>query len=401
MAEPEAPEPQGAVQEEVTNSGNRPNNRPVINRPTRHALALTAAVAILLPACGSTSRATTPTGPPPSRAWIANIENYVKADKPTPPGAARLYAYVAKAYGETRATESVAQANEVARRVAATVLPNHVSEIDAFATTIAKPVPTLSKNAQAVADTLIARSKTDNWQADNNATAMATAPVGPGYWVKTTAAGPFAPSAGSWQRWLVPQDANFAVPPPPAYDSAEFNAQLTAVANAARARDAQWVSAINYWGGVPGTEGPSGIWLNQLWKRVQTDAIAKDDKQYARTQAVLAQTLADAFMECWKVKYTYWTARPDMVNPLIKTAMANPPFPGYVSGHSTISSAAATVLGVMVPAHKDAFLRDAQEARDSRLYAGIHYPVDNEQGFALGIKVGDAALTATKNGAHT
>lgn len=352
--------------------------------------------ALMLAACSSAAKSETMSGPPASRLWIENIETYVKADKPTPPGAARLYAYVAKAYADTRANESVAQANEVARRVANAVLPAHAAEIDTFAATVAPPVTKLSLRSEKVAQSLIDRSKSDNWQADNNAAAMASAPTGPGYWVKRTAAGPFAPSAGTWERWIVPANTDYAVPPPPAYGSEELTTQLAEVADAAKRRNATWVGIINYWGGVPGTEGPSGIWLNQLWKRVQNDAIAHNDKDYARVQSLLAQTLADAFMECWKVKYTYWTARPDMVDPSIATAMPNPPFPGYVSGHSTISAAAARLLGELTPAHKAEFLSDAQQARDSRLYAGIHYPVDNEQGFALGTKVGDTVLAAVK-----
>jgi len=358
--------------------------------------------AVALGACSSAASETLPKGEiPASRAWIVNTETYVKADKPTPPGAARLYAYVAKAYADARAHGSVAEANEVTRRVATAVMPTHVADIDAFASTIAKPVTTLPRPSQQIVDALVERSKADNWQADNNDAAMASAPKGPGYWVKVTKAGPFAPSAGTWTRWILSSDATFDVPPPPTFGSPAFETQLQEVADAARKRDAEWVNAINYWGGVPGTEGPSGIWLNQLWKRVSADPLARDDRSYARVQSVLAQTLADAFMECWKVKYSYWTARPDMTDPMIKTAMPDPPFPGYVSGHSTISAAAATVLAKLTPTHADEFRNDALQARDSRLYAGIHFPVDNEQGFSLGTNVGNAVLAQTKNGTRT
>ncbi len=332
----------------------------------------------------------------PARQWIVQIQEYVKADKPTPPGTARIYAYVAKAYADVRARASVEQANEAARQVANVVLPTHRDATDTFAATLSARPTQLSSDAQRVVDALTARAQSDGWQADNNAEIMKVAPKGRGFWVRMVDAGPFAPSAGSWQRWLVPGSFDAAVPPPPVVDSDAFNAQLLAVANASARRDAYWVTAINYWGGVPGSEGPSGIWLNQLAKRVAAEAIARDDREYSRVQSVLAQTLADAFMECWKVKYTYWTARPNMMDPSIVVSMPNPPFPSYVSGHSTISAAAATVLGALTPTHREAFLKDAQQARDSRLYAGIHYPVDNEQGFDLGVRVGNAVLAATQ-----
>ena len=67
-------------------------------------------------------------------------------------------------------------------------------------------------------------------------------------------------------------------------------------------------------------------------------------------------------MECWKVKFTYQTKRPDMTDKSIATAMPNPPFPSYVSGHSTFSGAAATVLGHIIPQKITQFEAMATEA---------------------------------------
>jgi hypothetical protein len=116
------------------------------------------------------------------------------------------------------------------------------------------------------------------------------------------------------------------------------------------------------------------------------------EEEFAYRQMILAQTLSDAFMECWKVKYIYWTKRPDMVNTTIHTAMPNPPFPSYVSGHSTISFAAATVLGYFFPNKKEMYLQNAEEAKNSRLWAGIHFSYDNEEGKKLGRQVGEEVI---------
>src|SRR5207245_2468798 len=130
---------------------------------------------------------------------------------------------------------------------------------------------------------------------------------------------------------------------------------------------------INFWGGTPGTDSPSGIWQNQLYKTIKSD-LPKDslqaDKTYAAIQMDIAQAMSDAFMECWKVKYSYWTARPTMRIPGLQTAMDNPNFPSYISGHSTISKAAADVLSVLVPKYQMQWEAMASEARDSRLSAG-------------------------------
>jgi membrane-associated phospholipid phosphatase len=71
----------------------------------------------------------------------------------------------------------------------------------------------------------------------------------------------------------------------------------------------------------------------------------------------------------------------------LSLAMPDPLFPSYVSGHSTVSKAAAEVLAVMVPAHAAAWRQMAVDARESRLAAGIHFPVDNRVGFQLGADV--------------
>jgi membrane-associated phospholipid phosphatase len=106
-------------------------------------------------------------------------------------------------------------------------------------------------------------------------------------------------------------------------------------------------------------------------------------------QMRLAQTLADAFMECWKVKYIYQTKRPDMTDKTIQEvlAMPNPPFPSYVSGHSTISFAGAEILAHFFPNKREIFIKHATQAKNSRLWAGIHFPHDNDEGQKLGEEV--------------
>jgi membrane-associated phospholipid phosphatase len=65
-----------------------------------------------------------------------------------------------------------------------------------------------------------------------------------------------------------------------------------------------------------------------------------------------------------------------------------PPFPSYTSGHSTVSAAAATILGHLFPADEADLLARAEEAKNSRLWAGIHFPLDNEMGAVGGHLVG-------------
>lgn len=204
------------------------------------------------------------------------------------------------------------------------------------------------------------------------------------YWVGQN---PFSPKISQYTRFLL-KDFSYQVPPPPKYKSKEFYDGLNAVKEAASNRTTEQGALVNFYGGVPGTEQPAGIWQNILWENAKFDKNLTD-QEYAKTQLILAQTLADAFMECWKVKYIYQTKRPDMTDKTIVPvlAMPNPPFPSYTSGHSTISFAAAKVLESLFPDKSEIWLKHAKQAKDSRLHAGIHFPYDNDEGQILGEEV--------------
>ncbi len=79
--------------------------------------------------------------------------------------------------------------------------------------------------------------------------------------------------------------------------------------------------------------------------------------------------------------------RPNMRDTSIVTVIKTPPFPSYVSGHSTVSAAAATMLSHYFPENKTKWMQMAEEAKNSRLWSGIHFPSDNDAGFSLGTKL--------------
>ncbi|WP_431242174.1 phosphatase PAP2 family protein [Flavobacterium sp. P21] len=97
-------------------------------------------------------------------------------------------------------------------------------------------------------------------------------------------------------------------------------------------------------------------------------------------------------ISCWDAKYVYFNPRPCQMDPSIKTTTGVPNFPAYVSGHSTFSVAASTVLSHFVPAKKTEYEAMALEASNSRMYGAIHYRSDCEKGLTLGKKVAGFAL---------
>lgn len=317
-----------------------------------------------------------------SRSWMEYAMDIVREKKPTPPEAARFYAIVSTVYYESlendlKKGDNSDEASRATAEVINSIYPDKVSSTTEF----------LNRNKIAVVETndfskkliseMIARI------ADDNSKTFEKKFVGSEYW---TGEKPFSPSAGQWKRWGV-QNIEFIVPPPPKYLSKEYMAALKEVKDKSDNRTTEQSALINFWGGVPGTETPSGIWQNRFYNT--TKEYKMSDSDYAYKQMILAQALADSFMECWKVKYIYYTKRPNMVDQSINLAMKNPNFPSYVSGHSTISATAETILGKMFPEKKDLYLADALNAKNSRIWAGIHFPHDNDNGFKLGEDIGN------------
>ena len=123
--------------------------------------------------------------------------------------------------------------------------------------------------------------------------------------------------------------------------------------------------------------------------------------RWARNLALLNMTLLDAGIVCWDAKYYYFNPRPMQIDARIKTTVGLPNFPAYVSGHSTFSGAAATILSHLTPSQAEKYQAMAKEASESRIEGGIHYRSDCEVGLLTGNKVGFIAiLRAQSDGAE-
>lgn len=246
---------------------------------------------------------------------------------------------------------------------------------------------------RAVGALAVARSVADDIDAVWDEAAQ---PVGVGIW-KPTPPGyvdpPLDPLAGAWQTWVLPSGDALRPPSPPDYDGPAWQAELAAVREATVRRTPDQAVAVQFWAGGPGTVTPAGLWIE-----IARDLILRDRLSLADAARVLALTsvaMADGFICCWDAKYAYWSARPITADPTLDVLIPTPPFPSYTSGHSTISFAAATVLGDLFPDDEAALAALAEEAKNSRLWAGIHFPIDNDTGELGGRQVGRLVLNAS------
>jgi hypothetical protein len=185
----------------------------------------------------------------------------------------------------------------------------------------------------------------------------------------------------------------------------------------------------------PRSTGQSGHWLRfaQDVSRRDRHTLDQDVKLYF----AVAVAAFDAFLACWETKRFYDSSRPwtlvrhfykgqkvkgwagpqggvvemacDEWHPYSPYVFITPPFPGYTSGHATVSGACAkvlelftgsdvygaterrrccvlteTVTGDEVSLDLPTFSATAEMAARSRAMGGYHIPIDNDVGLRIG-----------------
>jgi membrane-associated phospholipid phosphatase len=117
------------------------------------------------------------------------------------------------------------------------------------------------------------------------------------------------------------------------------------------------------------------------------DKLDQNPPRAARVYALLGASMYDAFIASQDSKFTYWYIRPPQLDPAIVTVIPMPNFPSYPSNHSTFSATRSEVMAYLFPQHADFIRGVGKEGGDSRIWAGIHFPIDNEAGVQLGRSV--------------
>lgn len=249
----------------------------------------------------------------------------------------------------------------------------------------------------------------------------------PGQWRRTPPnhRPPEFPHWGEVRPFVLADAKSFRAPAPPALDSEAYAKDLNEVrelgGKASTTRTAEQTLIARFWADFSYTTSPAGHW-NDIAREISLSRkmpLAKAAKLFA----TLNLAMADSCICIWntKYRYNYWrpvtaiqradedgnsVTQPDIAwEPLLVT----PPHPEYVSGHSGVSSAAATVLEhyfgfdeIRFSASSDdvrdvkrqftSFKACAEEISRSRVYGGIHFPSACREGLVLGRKVAEAVL---------
>jgi len=211
-------------------------------------------------------------------------------------------------------------------------------------------------------------------------------PPSPGGWTSAADHEPVGAAWGTMRPWILASADAVRPAAPPQRGSQEFEAELEQVRKATSQRDqAQLQSAIKW-----AEASMPGHWNTTAARLVAEQQV--DEGWAARVFAVLNTALMDAQIACFEAKYVYSYIRPSQADPAIDVPVELPNFPAYPSGHACISGAAATVLSHYFPASNEALNAEAEEVAVSRLYAGVHYPIDNTIGLEMGRRIAEHAL---------
>jgi hypothetical protein len=337
-------------------------------------------------------------------------------------GIARTYEpYLVQSNVPASASRDVA-ASAAAHLALVNLFPATASSFDALDAAILAAIPDgPHKTAgivwgQFVANQILAARANDG----SNAIVLPPGGNGPGVWMPTPPA--FIPYLLPQWGFVVPFGMNsssqFRPPGPPALDSQQYAADYEEVKELGAAvgstRTEEQTEIALFWADGAGTETPPGHW-NSI---AQTIAAARGNtlEENARLFALLNIAMADAAICAWDAKYTFDFWRPvtaiGFAEPELnwQSFIVTPPFPDYVSGHSTFSGAGATVLTLFYKTDDLPFttgsdflpgvyrtfstcLAGAQEAVVSRLYGGIHFRSANEDGLQAGIGIGEWTAT--------
>jgi hypothetical protein len=236
----------------------------------------------------------------------------------------------------------------------------------------------------------------------------------PGVWVRLNNAPALLPGWGNVTPWVLRSGSQFRPDAPPALDSERY------------ARDYNEVKQIGVQNGSGRTDAQSQIatfWRASpvaIWNPIMSQVLATRDLELsatARSFALIYLAAADASVACWDAKYFYnfWRPQPAIwsgdidgndstagVANWVPFVLPTPPHPEYPSGHSTNSSAMATILQLLfeddpgvpivvtlagITRQWNSFSEGVDEVIDARVYSGIHFRTADEVGARLGSQV--------------
>ncbi|KMM39140.1 vanadium-dependent haloperoxidase [Guptibacillus hwajinpoensis] len=204
---------------------------------------------------------------------------------------------------------------------------------------------------------------------------------------------PVNPLAGSWpttfierrgDRFYSPRGPiHFDIPDP---NQIDWEAELKVVQETLNNITPKQIRIAKYWGTGVATKQWTPI-IDRL-----IDTYGATPPYAARILDTVQAGINDTFVTGWYYKYLWDVARPIQYDQELEPILCTPRFPTYLSGHSAIAGCAEVMLSYFFPGEANRLHQLAEEAAVSRLYAGVHFPVDNDAALVMGRQIGGIAV---------
>lgn len=151
--------------------------------------------------------------------------------------------------------------------------------------------------------------------------------------------------------------------------------------------------AIHFWAGTNNPQ--NGDWRIIANQFLFSRKISLPEIITARSSLMMG--IYDSTIVGFSAKYQFLRMRPQEFDPSIHYEIPVPKHPSYPANHALLAWTAATILSHYFPSEKDHWEALAEESGWSRVWAGIHYPIDLQAGKDMGIKIGQKVVDGRYN----
>jgi hypothetical protein len=231
----------------------------------------------------------------------------------------------------------------------------------------------------------------------------------------------FAPSTldengGNWKLYVLKSATEFTIAEPKPASSTEYSQEIAEIKALQASLTNDQKAKVNYWntGGVfrwneiarelaarynlPPVAGPDGKYpVPDANNPFQEPKFPFSNPPYAaRAFAYLAVAQYDGLIAAWKYKYMYKRARPSSVDPSLNVLAPATDLPTYPSEDALVATVSMEILKFMFPTEVEYLTKQAEEHKNSRLWAGTQVRSDIQAGEELGKLVAQKILAAAK-----
>lgn len=193
-----------------------------------------------------------------------------------------------------------------------------------------------------------------------------------------------------WIPWYARPSIAYWPPAPPSMDDPIWKEQIQEIKQEQEPMTEEKKQVIYRWASL------AYPWSSD-WRSIVNKHLACQNVPFLKRVMIRSNIMIgmyDTVTTYSTCKYHYLVIRPKMFDPSITYEIAVPKHPSYPSGHSAESALTVTIMSHYFPEEGDMWRKMAMECGLSRIWAGIHYPLDNLAGREVGIKVGERILNA-------